>query len=561
MPANRQGRPRMRASNGRYTVSAVDHSAGSISFILNGPGQALQSGPVIPPEPSPVTPVVPEPGPTFQCVHGILHQGVLYTSSVGSPGHRPRFEIHRRTACYACYEDVSKVSRFISDYMVAGLLAKEVEAGHTFTLAQLLEVREYFRICQGPVYDTWEPSGRREGDSLHSWCVRMLKAHKEEQELYDKNREEYHRMQRRNAEKRISSDERARRSHNAKKPRGTTTAPSDPTPEGVRRFAGIDPHCGHEGEDCDCDDLDIPRKGPDHGLPFLARKCDPVKRLVGLEVETNTNVSLATWLLKWRGSVHQDGSCGWEAVTTPLGGIRIQECMTDLAKAMAAEEAEADDRCGVHVHVDARDVRWHDMYRILAVYAHLEPVLYLIAGQHRLTQHYCMPCGDKFRTALGMADPKDAVMYTALQSSHNAGAGRSLARGRPDKKDGGRYKGINIVPWITGRRTGNPDTTIEFRMHRNSLDGARLAGWASLLAEIVEWCVNASDAEVKALPRSALRALCTVIAPHSAAWVLKRVGEWRKVTAGGRSDRYSPSGKKRAFRRIKIKGGVYQCAA
>lgn len=220
-----------------------------------------------------------------------------------------------------------------------------------------------------------------------------------------------------------------------------------------------------------------------------------------------------------------------------MSGDYISQCLTDLGKAFHNGNAEADERCGIHVHVDATDFSWADMYRLLWVYSHVEPVLYLLAGQQRIENHYCQPCGIDYRQALGESllekgkDRKGRVLEVAFfaDSYRRKGSwdGRTYQRRGPGKKDGGRYRGLNLCPWLAGRKAKRPDTTLEFRLHRNTLDAKRVVGWAQLCARLVDWCAKATDKEAEDLPKSALRALCQVIAPDCAPWILNRVRGWR----------------------------------
>lgn len=314
--------------------------------------------------------------------------------------------------------------------------------------------------------------------------------------------------------------------------------------------------CGHRTSRCTCYTDRQTDKSPDHGKPFLITKGPGVRRLVGIELEFNEYQDMTPWVRKWRGQIHSDGSCGHEAVTTPIAGTHIDACMRDLCKSLREAGTGADERCGIHVHVDATDIRWPDMMRLLRVYALIEPLLYLMGGQQRINGTYCKPTGTQYAQALESADfatRKKAVLtaaYEDLGRERSPIEGHLYARMTPGKKDSARYKGLNIVPWLVGRKVQAPDTTIEFRIHRNSLDAKRVAGWAHLMAAIVDYANRSTDAEVAVLPKSALRALCQHVAPGSKAFILKRVAEWRSVTTAERGKKSDAAGNRIPPRRM-----------
>lgn len=321
--------------------------------------------------------------------------------------------------------------------------------------------------------------------------------------------------------------------------------------------------CGRCCDCCGCRDHEQVQEGsPWRAESPRQRKTFNCSRLVGVEWEYNSCEwdDVRAWSRKWRGGIHEDGSCGQEAVTAPLSGDFISLCLTDLGNAFRNGGAEADDRCGIHVHVDAGDLKWADMYRFLWVYSHVEPVLFLLAGQQRINNHYCRPCGIDYRYALGNSllekskDRKGRVLEVAFSADSSrvqyGYTGRNYQRRAPGKKDGGRYRALNLCPWLAGRKEKCPDTTVEFRLHRNSLDPKRVIGWAQLCARLVDWSAKATDKEAQELPKSALRALCQVIAPDCAPWILNRVKGWRAdlPVQGGNSYR----------RRIHISEGRYR---
>lgn len=275
---------------------------------------------------------------------------------------------------------------------------------------------------------------------------------------------------------------------------------------------------------CDC--------GSSNGLEYVSEGKpwrDGSRRLCGVEWEINsveTGQPVNAWAARWSGGIHDDGSCGHECVTPPIAGKHISACIGDLGRAYTDAGAKADARCGLHVHVDASDYRWPDMFRLLRVFAHIEPLLFALAGQNRIAGNsYCPPTGAEFLDVLSARDPKGALLELM-------GGGRARRRSMR-KKDGGRYRSLNVLPWVVARtsRKVASDCTVEFRLHRDTLDANRVAGWATLCIAIVDYCAKASDAEVSEICKlSALRALAK-LAPDSRGWVMRRLAQWRAATS------------------------------
>jgi hypothetical protein len=307
----------------------------------------------------------------------------------------------------------------------------------------------------------------------------------------------------------------------------------------------------------------IGRRYGEPGKPWVAdikaRKGFNSTRLIGFEYEFNHAQSysqIGEACARWRAGWHTDGSCGEEVVSAPISGDHIAGCLTDLCKALRRSNAEVNSSCSMHVHVDARDFHWVDVYRLLRVYAYLEPVLYMLGGQSRVRNSYCRPVGAQYVQALRATDIKAAIMGVAF--GDGAARVRQTQRSRPGKKGGVRYQGLNLLPWLAGRRsTGRhkPDTTIEFRIHRNvePQNYNRAIHWCQTLARIVDWVAKASEKDLEALPRSPLRGLATVIAPDQKEWIIQRVREWRAATSFSRDRlrlrRYQP-------RHFTVRGGM-----
>lgn len=303
------------------------------------------------------------------------------------------------------------------------------------------------------------------------------------------------------------------------------------------------------GQDCRC----VVNRTYEPKSPIPAtlkdRKYFNSTRYVGVEWEYNNSKNekiIHAWANKWGAGRHRDGSCGWELVTPPIAGDHVVNCLSELQTAFEESKAECNYTCGIHVHVDASDYGWPEMQRLLTVYAKVEPLLYLLAGQFRLANTYCMPAGQAYLSALSNKDKKEAIMNVAYKQSK---AREYVKAAKPGKKHGGRYRGLNICPWLVARRVKRKDNTVEFRIHRNTLDAKRVIGWVKLLSRLVEWCSKATDSDIEKLPNSVIRTMIT-IAPDCKDWILDRIWQWRACTRTRKYPNGPPAGETRTRRRI-----------
>jgi len=234
------------------------------------------------------------------------------------------------------------------------------------------------------------------------------------------------------------------------------------------------------------------------------RKLFDCNRFAGIEWEYNQllngNRYIDHWCRRWMSDLHRDDSCGYEAVTAPVAGDYMVKCIEQLGKVFEKSRVRIDNRCSIHTHVDAKDLQWVDMFRFLAVYAKVEPILYLIAGQDRLSNRYALPIGKDYAAALDRTDRKDAIMSVAFTSmtregrksevNLSPGYGKDAQKEKPGRRADNhaycRRRGLNILPWLAGRgpRPRTPvnvpilnNDTLEKIAQRHGVSVAALMRW------------------------------------------------------------------------------------
>lgn len=270
-------------------------------------------------------------------------------------------------------------------------------------------------------------------------------------------------------------------------------------------------------------------------------------RLIGVEIEFNYMIgsaksALEEWSYRWEGeglngAVHEDGSCGWEAVTPPLDDVDLKNCLKEFSALSEEHPLGCDNRCGLHVHVDCRDLGWPEMYRLLRLYAKVEGFLFVLGGQGRWINSYAFPVGEMFEKATVHTKERKEHIISAVRTDYgatplavNAGSKHYLSpRAFTSKKDGGRYKALNIIPWIYGTAQKRKDATVEFRLHKGTHDYKRIYNWAVLCSDMVSFAKKCTNKQIERLPKSPARAL-GVVSPRSKHYILDRLKIWRKHT-------------------------------
>lgn len=258
---------------------------------------------------------------------------------------------------------------------------------------------------------------------------------------------------------------------------------------------------------------------------------DGTSRMAGIEIEYNDCRKfkpLSKWAAKWGAGNHTDGSCGWEAVTAPAAGEKLQEQVREFGVAMKEAGGKADSRCGVHVHVDARDLGMHAIRRLAKLYGHVEPILYILGGQHRLQNRYCAHNGTRLRLAAESKSWSHEILREVYKKPNKQSLIAHISHKQARKRDNQRYTGMNLCPWVAGKTHKRPDTTIEFRLHENCIDSDRLINWTKTLLALVDFAKRSEWNDVKDSPKSALRLLCQ-ISPETAKWIVAGVRLWRKT--------------------------------
>lgn len=201
---------------------------------------------------------------------------------------------------------------------------------------------------------------------------------------------------------------------------------------------------------------------------------------VGAEIECDRGGSsqLREKVIAWKSNVRGDGSvsAGFEIATAPASGDKFVQLVNEITEECKKAHGLITPRCGLHVHVDCRDL--DDQKRLLLTGLWCLFEHHFIAmmppsrrGQNRVTSsYYCKPLSPRWRAMQGVAKGTETPeqMLGFLLTRRFA---------TPDYYGGDRYKAWNLM--ALGKYK-----TIECRLHSGTLQPEKIIPWAGILASL-----------------------------------------------------------------------------
>lgn len=207
-----------------------------------------------------------------------------------------------------------------------------------------------------------------------------------------------------------------------------------------------------------------------------------------------------------------------EFIIGPIAGQELQRITGELGVWLRSREAGTNNSCGLHVHVDARDLDPFGMRRMLALWQVLEGPFYELCQKERSDSLHCRRVPAQFWKGLeGMWDLKGPRAHRSFQhllletlyqdtvalpvSAHHgaartqAGAERAVIQSRLRGNNGRltqRYWGLNLHSYFFRG-------TVEFRMHEGCHCADRILHWAQWCQWFVDLASRLTDPEVRAI--------------------------------------------------------------
>lgn len=270
------------------------------------------------------------------------------------------------------------------------------------------------------------------------------------------------------------------------------------------------PGCTRCYKCCDCGDYKkVPFgsfKTPIFHVPNrMQHVVNPTSRFISAEIECagimGNGRPIYDVVRRWGGGTVGDGSLvdrGFEVNSAPSGGDLYARQINEICAAIKLQNGSIDQKCGLHVHIDARDMNYYDIRRFVRVYAAIEDALFSMVSPERIKgitdadgklHQYCQPCGKKYVAAIEEGRlPYDKIKSDVITSVYSGPSTKNL---RHRKRGEGipRYNALNLHSWFYRG-------TIEARMFDGTLDPDLIIKWGIMWAMIGDYVVKSTDEQV-----------------------------------------------------------------
>jgi hypothetical protein len=246
-----------------------------------------------------------------------------------------------------------------------------------------------------------------------------------------------------------------------------------------------------------------------------------LKRYISAEIEVDQAQrgsdfnTLKAALDKWQDSVVEDGSLhewpAFEINTQPTNGDLYLKHIDDLCDGLRLIGADTTKACGLHVHVDSRDITYYDLRKVAILYDRAEAALFQLCAPRRLNNNYSLICGYQFVAPYKEPKMWKRHIYGSVYGQIHGqiilpkNGRKAVHHERRDKYGTQRYRALNLHSFFYRG-------TIEFRHHEGTVDAEEIKNWSLTVAHLIEAAATMTEPQVEALPTSG-RELLKAITP------------------------------------------------
>ena len=170
----------------------------------------------------------------------------------------------------------------------------------------------------------------------------------------------------------------------------------------------------------------------------------------------------STWDIK------TDATSGWEVASRAiqLNDFGENEELARVCHHLERIDAAVNNSCGLHIHIETRDLTWMQLQNLVWLWARYEPFWFSLVPAYRRMRTHCQPiCTAEIDGTPGVHWPKVQRLITGQ-------------RDVVTPTDWPRIS-LNLIPWWRSGR-------IEVRLHHGTISYQEMREWAMLMLSLVE---------------------------------------------------------------------------
>ena len=232
----------------------------------------------------------------------------------------------------------------------------------------------------------------------------------------------------------------------------------------------------NEGENVDLNSHRnvVPEQCEKEGDTFSSNE---FKRMVGVEIETispseDDGYQPGGFRRASDGSIHDEEGYGYEYISKPMNGDHLFYKIDKMSDYLLEAGYWVNKSCGLHIHIDARDLFYKELKGIMLVTKSFEKTIFSMVAKSRSGTNWCKPMPESLSKIAIRRIHND----TDFISSWYEYCGEYPSM---DKYNDSRYHGLNLHARVY---LG----TIEFRYHSGTNNATKIKNWITICQSIVQ---------------------------------------------------------------------------
>lgn len=267
--------------------------------------------------------------------------------------------------------------------------------------------------------------------------------------------------------------------------------------------------------------------------PQFHDSADGHGRYIGVEMEimaSNPTHALAIneVFARWGAAVVGDGSLpntGYEINTAPARAEKFNEEIVEICRTLRLAGGRVNKQCGLHVHVDTRDLDPLALKRVIMTYLAVEDDVYRILAPSRFVGGWCRKAKDNgFNLIPELATECDAVTFSRALETKLYGNPANTAHYKMGKGNSFRYTGLNI-------HSHYHRGTLEFRHHHGSINAVKIIAWGRICEAIIEFGKRNAEKDIRKFFDKNPEPLPSILSPVLKTYFLERKAHFEEIFA------------------------------